>query len=184
MARLGVKNNLLIWLITLKPLNVNNSCTVRLMNKKFSADMNLTYLIDNNNNEFYSFMGIILHGVRASIKIIDSEPNINYQIRYKQRFWYEYTENDVEVYSSQSGDISLSGKPQIVFTYISNIRFISINLSLDLVNYKRVSYSRSAPNNQKITITQTRYGKPFFTKVVNVDKVPTYDDMMKLLLEY
>lgn len=188
MSRLGVNNNLLTWLSAIKPLNINNSCAVRLLNKKFSADMNLTYLIDNYERKisFRCFMGIRPHGVKIGIYTRNSQINIKYLITNKGTIWYEYINDNIYTRIKISPHLYwVVTQPQVYgFSYTYNNVVATITLTMDLANYRHLRYLARAPHGPKIKIIHSRYGKACSSKEIRVAHKPTYEDMMKLLFEY
>lgn len=186
MARLGVKNNLLFWLTILKPLNINNSCTVRLTCEKFSIDMNLTYLINKRHSRFASFMGIRSHGIQINIRTENNQLNVSHTLHHRGFKWYEYTDNRIftrvkaiQIFTTHQ---LLTTPIQVYgFRYIVYNNSAELTMTKDLVNYRHVRYGDRAP--LILSVINSRYGEIYTNKDIEFAQKPTFEDMMKLLLE-
>jgi hypothetical protein len=199
MSRLGVNHNLISWLRALKPKSENHSCAIRLANKKFVVDMNLTYRLDAETiaspiTRYFNLMGVRPHGVTIVFDYdIDDyeEKNIwTYLVKYlifnKGNRWYSYNKDDnefgIELKIHIKGELIevLTPKPIRIYeyTYSDYKNLTEICMTEDLITYKSVRYYDRQPN--------VYFGKTVYTKTYSRNFLAggsTHGDLIKILVD-
>lgn len=196
MARLGVKVVLILQLQSMKTFKTINSCNMRLVCKKFTVNMNLTYYL-NMSHEFYktiyyNFMGNRLHGSLVMIQYGRSvlyADNIKHSLFNRGVEWYSYNSYKIRDEIMRRTQISindscivLTPEPKHIYKYEYEQydRFTELLMSTDLVSYKHVIYTTLEPKVVGVSRTVYKQVSPVTQFPI---KEPSYENLNKLLFE-
>ena len=178
MSRLGVAHNLLAWL-KLPKTNIH-SCAIRLVNRKFVVDMNLSYyLVDRRSMiiedaMYYSFMGARLHGSHANINFNKHNVFCEHSIYYKGIEWLTYSNHEHShprfnrtFLKIDHCIVLLISEPKTVYRYHykRHRNVVKINISTDLITHKEIVCNAVE---SELRIIKTRYRQTASARRFNV----------------
>jgi hypothetical protein len=193
MARIGVMNNLLLWLQSPKPSNIH-SCAIRLANRKFIVDMNLSYcLVDRRSMIiedaiYYSFMGARLHGSYVVINFNKHNTFCEHSIYHKGVNWLDYSKHEHPYHPRIHRTllridhciVLLTPEPKTIYRYLYKYHrnVVEINISTDLITNKEIVCNAVE---SELRIIKTRYGQNTSARRFNV--ACSYKKLLKIAFE-